>query len=133
MIVLQSGRRSAVAELAREAVENPERLPLLHDNTLRHEFMRQLAFGMKEQASYAWNHTELAADYGTWALKIWRVLRFHRQRRGESEGVVLIAMHWLEKKERRQRDKAKLKIWWQHLQPLINAVVTEGGRPDCFT
>ena len=88
---------------------------------------------MKEQAKHMWTNTELAADYGTWALKVWRVLRAHRQRRGESENVVLWTLHSLEKKARQQQDKTKLKVWWQHLQPLVNAVATEGGRPDCFT
>jgi len=46
-------------------------------------------------------------------------------------------MHWLETKEGQNlgqnRDTAKLKIWWESLQPLLNGVVAEGGRADCFT
>lgn len=133
MVVFQTGQRSAGAELAREAIETPKAFALLRDSTNCREFLRQLIFGMKEQADLMWNRTELAAEYGNWALKVWRVLRSNRQRRGESENVVLVAMHWLEKKERRQRDKTKLGVWWQSLQPLVNAVATEGGRPDCFT
>lgn len=133
MVVYPNGQRSAVAELVREAIETPERFPLLADHTNRHEFLRHLVFGMKEQAKHMSNNTELAVDYGQWALKAWRVLRSHRQRRGESEGIVLIGLHWLEKKERGQNDRAKLRVWWDNLQPLLNAVTTEGGRPDCFT
>jgi hypothetical protein len=133
MIVFPDGKRSAAAELARDVMENSEAFGLLRDNVNRREFLRQFAFGMKEQANAMWSRTELASDYGSWARQIWRVLRLHKQRRNESEGVVLITMHWLEKKERQNRDRAKVKIWWDSLQPLFNAVVAEGGRGDCFT
>ena len=133
MVVYPNGQRSAVAELAREAVETPERFPLLGDRTNRHEFLRHLIFGMKEQAKHMSTNTELAVDYGHWALKVWQVLQSHRQRRGESENVVLIGLHWLEKKERKGTEVANLRVWWQNLLPLIRAVATDGGRPDCFT
>jgi hypothetical protein len=29
--------------------------------------------------------------------------------------------------------RAQLKPWWQKLQPLLEAVVRQGGSSDCFT
>ncbi len=133
MVVYQNGQRSVVSELAREAVNNPERFRLLEDRTYRHEFLLHFVFGMKEQAQRMSINTELSVDYGYWALKIWRMLRSHEQSRSESERVVLISLHWLEKKERKLKEIATFKSWWRNLQPLLNAVVTDGGRLDCFT
>ena len=133
MVVFPSGERSIVAELAREAIEKPDNFVLLRDVTNRREFLRQFVFGMKEQAKHMCLNIGLAVDYGNWVLKAWRVLRSHRQRRGESEGIVLLGLHWLEKKDRQSIDLAKLRVWWQNLQAFLTAVVTDGGRPDCFT
>src|SRR5262245_66219748 len=112
MVVYADGKRSAVAELAREAIETPQKFTILQDPTHYHECLRHFASGMNEQASLSSKHVVLAVDYGNWAFRIWRVLRQHRQKRNESEGVVLIGMHWLERAEQKQRDTAKLKIWW---------------------
>jgi len=132
MHVFLDGQRSAAAEVARESVNSPDVFPLLQDASNRSEFLRGLIFGMKEHAKLMSDHAELAADYGDWTLKVWRILRAQRKERNESEGVVLLAMHWLEKAEW-QRDRTTLKPWWQHLQPLFATVIHEGGRPDCFT
>jgi hypothetical protein len=133
MVVYDTGNRSTAAELARETIEMPDHFILLRDPTNRQEFLRQLVFGMKEQAALMWSHAELAADYGDWGLKIWRILREHRRRRNESEGVILLLMHWLERADQQNRERATLKKWWDRLSPLFDAVITEGGRPDCFT
>lgn len=133
MVVFPGGERSLVAELAREAIEKPETFVLLRDGTNQREFLRWLVFGMKEQAKHMCLNTGLAIDYGNWVLKTWRVFRSHRQRRGESENIVLISLHWLEKKDRKQMDAAKLRVWWQNLQSFLTVIVADGGRPDCFT
>jgi hypothetical protein len=133
MVVFPDGQRSAVSDLARETIENPENFVILRDDTNWREFLRQFVFGMKEQAKHMSARTELAADYGNWAFKAWQFLRANRQRRGESENVVLISLHWLEKKERKQAEVGQKRVWWQHLQPLLESIVTDGGRPDCFT
>jgi hypothetical protein len=133
MHVFVNGLRSAVAEIARNTITSPDSFPLLQDASNRSEFLRGLIFGMKEQAKLVSSlYPQLAADYGDWSLSVWRIMRAHRKKRDESEGVVLFAMHWSEKKEG-QGDRTHLKLWWQHLQPLFSAVIREGGRPDCFT
>jgi hypothetical protein len=133
MILSQNGGRHLVSDLARQIIAAPDTFGLLHDRVNRNAFLRAFIFGMKEQAGVMWFYTELAADYGKWALAVWRMLRLDRHQRMESEGVILLAMHWLEKKSRQHREVAKLKVWWENLQPLRNAVVAEGQRPDCFT
>lgn len=133
MLVFPGGERSVVADLARDAFSRPENFGLLRDEVNRREFLRQFVWGMKEQAKHMSVNTELAGDYGNWALEIWRELLINRKRRGESESVVLLTLDWLEKKQRHQIQVATLKKWWENLQPLLNAVISEGGRPDCFT
>ena len=133
MCLSQNGGRHLVSDLAREIIAGPNTFRLLHDKVNCNEFLRAFVFGMKEQARVMWFYTELAADYGKWALAAWRMLRLVRHQRMESEGVILLSMHWLEKKSRQQRDIAKLKVWWENLQSLRNEVVAEGQRPDCFT
>lgn len=125
--------RSSIAVLAREVIQNPDKFPLIGDRESRVNFFRSLAFGMKEEAKHRWEMTDLATDFGTWNLKIWRLLLPIRTKRRDSEGVVLFALHWLEGKEDQNRDITKLRVWWQHLLPLVSAVANEGGRPDCFT
>jgi hypothetical protein len=125
--------RSSIAALAREVIENPDKFALTHDRESRVNFFRSFAFGMKEEVKHRWETTDLAADFGTWNLKIWKLLLPIRTKRRDSEGVVLFALHWLEKKEGDNRDITKLRVWWQHLLPLVRAVANEGGRPDCFT
>jgi len=132
MIVFDTGQRSAIVELAKEVIDRSATFVLLHDRTNRYEFFRNFAFGMKEKAKLMWSHIELATDFGNWAVEIWRLLHSDRKRRGESENVILFALHWLKKADREQRELGKLTVWWHHLQTLIEAVVTEGGRPDCF-
>ena len=132
VIVFPTGERSAVAGLAREIFENPANFPLLVDGANWHEFLRQFAFGMREQAMRLNANTVPAADYGRWALTTWRALRANRPSKSKSENALLVMLSWLERKERKQLEIAKLKSWWKGLQPLLNAVVTEGGRPDCF-
>lgn len=130
--VFADGNRSAVAEIAREAVNTPERFGLLLESGNRHEFLRHLVFGMKEQAQHSWIYPQLAADYGDWALKIWRVLRTTPETKSRSEGIVLLTMHWLEKKDK-PSDRSKLRLWWEALQPLFYAVIMTGQAADCFT
>ena len=125
--------RSSIAALAREVIENPDKFPLIADRESRVNFFRSFAFGMKEEVTHRWGNTELATDFGTWNLKIWKLLLPIRTKLRESEGVVLFALHWLEKKEGHDQDTTKLRVWWQHLLPLVRAVANEGGRPDCFT
>ncbi|HEY5743009.1 MAG TPA: ATP-binding protein [Terrimicrobiaceae bacterium] len=132
MNVFLDGQRSAAAEVARESVNSPDVFPLLQDASNRSKFLRSLVFGMKEHAKLMSDHTELAVDYGDWTLRVWRILRAQRQKRNESEDIILLAMHWLERSEG-QRDRTRLKPWWHCLQPLFAAVICEGGRPDCFT
>jgi hypothetical protein len=133
MFLSPDGQRCRVVDLARDVIAAPNSFLLLRDRVNRNEFLRAFIFGMKEQATGMWLYTELAPDYGKWALDAWRMLCQDRHQRMESEGVILLSMHWLEKKSRQQRDKAKLRVWWENLQPLIDAVATEGQRPDCFT
>lgn len=132
MVVYENGERSAVAELTREAIEDPYEFSLLKIKANLHEFLRSLVFGMKEQAKLMTRHTELAIDYGNWVLRIWSILRSYHPERCESEGVVLIGVHWLEKKERIDGNIATLRIWWQNLQSFLTAIATDGGRADCF-
>jgi hypothetical protein len=133
MHVFENGLRSAAAEVAREAIDSSQRFAFLQDASNRGNFLRGLIFGMKERAKkVASVYPQLAADYGDWTLKTWRILHAQPAKRHESESVVLFAMHWLERNEG-QADRMQLKPWWQQLQPLFKAVVIEGGRSDCFT
>lgn len=88
---------------------------------------------MKEQAKHSTSHPELAGDYADWALKIWQLLRLNRRKRNESEGVVLLVMHWLSKHDEFGRNRDLLRSWWKALIPLFDAVTREGGQSDCFT
>jgi hypothetical protein len=133
MHVFADGNRSAVADLAREAVSSPNTFRLLKDPTCCREFLGSMVFGMKEQATKMHRHAELANDYGAWNLKAWQSLRGHKKRRKGSSGVVLHATHWLEKKEGNESERAALKPWWRSIQPLLRCVVHQGGRGDCFT
>jgi hypothetical protein len=133
MVVSANGDRSAAVDVVREALNNPDAYVLLKDESNRLEFLRNLAFGMKEQVSRTPDRTELAADFGHWMARAWKELSLHRRRRGDSEGVVLFATHWLEKGSIQHRDPEKLRVWWQQLRPLLESVVSEGRRPDCFT
>ena len=133
MVVFTDIGRSSVASLAQQVVENPNRFPLLNSRDARVKFFRSFVFGMKEVAKFHWDNKDLASDYGAWSLKIWRLLFAIREKRQESEGIVLLAMHWLEAEEDDSRDPAKLRVWWEHLLPLVHAVAREGRRPDCFT
>jgi hypothetical protein len=133
VVVFTDIGRSSVALLARDVIENPDRFSLLHNRDARVNFFRSFVFAMKEQAKWQWENTDLAVDYGRWSLSIWRLLFAIREKRQESEGIVLLAMHWLEREESETRDPSKLRIWWQNLLPLVRAVAEEGNRPDCFT
>jgi hypothetical protein len=88
MCLSQNGGRHLVSDLAREIIAGPNTFRLLHDKVNCNEFLRAFVFGMKEQASVMWFYTELAADYGKWALAAWRMLRLVRHQRMESEGVI---------------------------------------------
>lgn len=125
--------RSSIATLAREIIDNPDQFALIRDREARANFFRSFAFGMEEEAKDRWGSTDLATDFGNWNLKIWRLLLPIRTKRKASEGVVLFALHWHEQKEGEDRDITKLRLWWQHLLPLVYAVANEGGQPDCFT
>lgn len=133
MIVFTDIGRSAVADLAREVIDDPTRFSLLNERDARVQFLHSFAFGMKEVAQHHWDDLDLITDYATWSLKIWRHISSIRQKRQESEGIVLFAMHWLEGKEPEDRDIGKLRVWWRQLLPLVQAVIEEGKRPDCFT
>jgi hypothetical protein len=88
-------------------------------------------FGLKESAKHWANHAELAEDYGDWVLKIWRKLHEVRQKRHQSEDIILFAMHWLKSRDFPDRREC-LVPWWGALQPLFAAVIAEGGISDCF-
>jgi hypothetical protein len=133
MVVFTDIGRSSIATLAREVIDDPERFPLLRGREARINFFRSFAFGMKEMAKGQWENTDLAADFALWSLKIWRLLLPIREKRQDSEGIVLFAMHWLEREEGENRDPSKLRVWWHQLLPLVQAVAQEGNRPDCFT
>ena len=125
-------RRSSVADLAREVIDNPTRFALLKGRDSRVKFLHSVAFGMKEVAQHHYNNLDLVTDFATWSLKIWLHISPIRENRQESEGVVLFATHWLETKEPEDREIGKLRIWWQQLFPLLHAVAEQGNRPDCF-
>jgi hypothetical protein len=61
------------------------------------------------------------------------MLRQERHKRMDSERVILLSIHWLEKKSTQKRDNLKLEVWCENLHSLVNAVATEGRRLDCFT
>ena len=132
MVVFTDIGRSSIALLARDVIENPDRFPLLRNRDARVNFFRSFVFAMKEQAKWQWDNTDLASDYGSWSLSIWRLLFATREKRLESEGVVSLTMHWLEREESEARDPSKLRVWWENLLPLVRAVAEEGNRPDCF-
>ncbi len=133
MVVFASGARSAAADLARDVIESPEIFALLRQSSNRQLFLRELVSGMEDSAKQRWSNTELAADYADFALRAWRLLRPHGSLDKTSEDVVLFALSWLGTKERQERDASKLRLWWQHLLPLVRAVAAEGGKHDCFT
>ena len=133
MVLFSDIGRSSVANLAREIIDIPDQFALLKTNEARINFFRSFAFQMKETAKERWENTDLAADFGQWNLKIWRLLLPIRQKRQESESIVLFAMHWLEREEDEKRDISKLQVWWRELLPFVQAVPKEGNRPDCFT
>ncbi|HEX7424185.1 MAG TPA: hypothetical protein VF311_09925 [Terriglobales bacterium] len=97
LVVLGNGQRSRFAELARDIVAQPDCFPLLIEDDCRVEFLRCFAFGLKQAARQTASATELAPDFGTWNLQVWGELRGRQHRRGESQRIVLFAMHWLEK------------------------------------
>ena len=119
-------RRSSVADLAREVIDNPTRFALLKERDARVKFLHSFAFGMKEVAQHHCNNLDLVTDFTTWSLKIWLHISPIRENRQESEGVVLFATHWLETKEPEDREIGKLRIWWQQLFPLLHAVAPQG-------
>jgi len=135
MIRSSDGRRSEVAELAREAVTAPESFPLLRESESRRAFLWHFAFGMKEQARAAYSHIELAGDFGVWILRAWRLLRAlpreqnTTDRAARSENLVSCAMHWMEE-IKGPAERTKLKGWWHQLQALFRGVVSEGGAQD---
>jgi hypothetical protein len=135
MVVFPDGRRSQVAELAREAIHEPARFPLLQESENLRTFLWQFTFGMKEQARRAYRHIEIAVDFGDWMLRAWRLLKaFSREqaaaeRAARSENLVYTAMHWIQEITV-PAERAKLQEWWEHLRPLFHAVVVEGGTQD---
>jgi hypothetical protein len=133
MWVFNDGKRSSVAELARQIVDAKGEFPLLSDIKVRNEFFGSFVFGMKEQAKHASSHSELASDYADWALKIWQLLRPNRRKRNDSEGVILFAIHWLGKHDEFGANRSLVRPWWKALIPLFDAVTREGGTPDCST
>jgi len=133
MWVFNDGKRSSVAELAREIVDAQGTFPLLSNIKVRNEFFGSFIFGMKEQAKHRTSHPELVSDYADWALKIWQLLRSNRRKRNESEGVVLLTMHWLGKRDEFGGNRDLIRPWWKALVPLFDAVAREGGTSDCFT
>jgi hypothetical protein len=132
MNVFIDGQRSGAAELARQILNAPGEFPLLHELSNQKKFLAGFVFGMKRQARIQYSHSELAFDYGNWVLQAWRLLRLHHKKRNESGRALLHAMHWLERSDGSQV-REDLRPWWQHLQPLFNLVILDGGRPDCFT
>ena len=64
-------RRSSVADLAREVIDNPTRFALLKGRDSRVKFLHSVAFGMKEVAQHHYNNLDLVTDFATWSLKIW--------------------------------------------------------------
>jgi hypothetical protein len=133
MVVFTDVGRSFIATLARDVIQNPDKFPLLRTREARVNFFRSFVFAMKEQAKWQSGNTDLAVDYGRWSLSIWRLVFAIREKRQEYEGIVLLAMHWLEREESEARDPSKLRVWWENLWPLVRAVAEEGNRPDCFT
>lgn len=124
--------RSLAADLTREIVAAASSFALLREDAHLRAFWRGFAFGLKERAKLVSSFESLATDYGRWMLKAWRELVIRRQKRNESESVVLFAMHWLERKEGTNEAPERARPWWESLQPLLSAVATDGGTPDCF-
>ena len=132
MVVFTDIGRSGVAALAHEFIDDPDRFPLIQNREARVSFFRSFVFAMKEMAKDHWEKTELASDFAIWSLKIWRLLLVNREKRHESEDILLFAMHWLERQDDEARDPAKLRLWWEQLLPLVSTVTERGARPDCF-
>ena len=132
MFVFDEEKRSATADVVWETISTPERFSLLDDDATRSEYFCQLMFGMKEQASlYSTIYPQLASDYGRWSHEIWKVVHSQPRTRKASESILHFALHWLEKRpDSAERDS--LKIWWEHLLPLMKEVAAGGSRPDCF-
>jgi hypothetical protein len=90
---------------------------------------------MKEQVRRDYSHIEIAADFGDWILKAWRLLKaFSRERNAaernaRSENLIYMAMHWIQEITV-PAERIKLQGWWYHLQALFQAVVDEGGAQD---
>jgi hypothetical protein len=131
LLVFPSGR-SAAAELTRDVVRKPDTFALLKIDANRRSFWHGFSFGLKERAKLVSANAELAPDYGAWLLTAWRELLPGRLKRNESEGVVLFAMHWIERKEATATDARILLPWWMSIQPLLIAVAQDGGTADCF-
>lgn len=126
------GTRSLAADLTREIVAAADRFPLLKEESHLRAFWSGFAFGLKERAKLVSSNATLAGDYGNWMLAAWRELVSRRKKRNESEGVVVFATHWLERKESTHENSQIARPWWESIQPLLTAVVSEGGTPDCF-
>jgi hypothetical protein len=136
MTVFADGSRSSVAELARAVIERSGDFSFLQSPLNRAGFFRGLSFGLKERAKLiAVLHPQLASDYGSWSLGIWRIARMQSMQsevRSWSGDVVLFSMYWLGKSDRQETNFDPLRMWWLQLNQLRDAVVREGGRADCF-
>lgn len=133
LAIFSNGQRSRFAELAHDILAHPDAFPLLTNEDCRVEFLRSFAFALKEAARQTASHTELAPDFGSWNLQVWRELCSRQHPRGESQRIVLFAMHWLEKSPQGVFEREVLRPWWQCLRPLLETVVAQGKAADCFT
>jgi hypothetical protein len=120
------GQRSSVAHLMCTVLKSPEGFALLKDGKAERDLLKGVVIGMQDRVSRSLSCHSVIADFADWLGQIVRRVRRLPRSQPVDVGVLSMALHFLEKSERKNCPVEVAKPWWDAVLPVLEETIRTG-------
>jgi hypothetical protein len=124
--VFQDGQRSTVAPIVLMLLTNPAKFALLQNEEIYRDLLADIAIGMELRVRGSLHQHSVIADFADWLGRIVRLVRTLPHGRAGNIGILTMALHFLERDERKGCPLTVAKPWWDAVFPLLEETLQNG-------
>jgi hypothetical protein len=127
VVVFDDSSRSKVADVVREAVDDPLKFPLLEEVGTRLELFAHIVFGMKERLRGNLTFHSVIPDFSNWLTSLTRQMRALPHKHTHEIAIFTTALHCLDPSQRNGVPVEVARPWWQALLRLMHETIEHSG------
>lgn len=124
--VFQDGKRSETVAIVRNLVRNQAQFALVQNEEMYRDLLAGIAVGMELRVRGSLHQHSVIADFADWLGRIVRLIRTLPHGRVGNIGILSLALHFLEREERKGCPITVAKPWWDAVFSLLEETIQNG-------